>query len=46
MIKDCGILVNASRAIIFASDKEDFAERAKVVAKEYQTEMSGYLQHI
>jgi orotidine-5'-phosphate decarboxylase len=41
--KDCGLLVNASRAIIFASDKEDFAERAKVAAKEYQLEMAGYL---
>lgn len=44
MNKDCGILVNASRAIIFASSGKDFAERAAEVASEYQEEMSGYLK--
>src|SRR5215204_1385992 len=29
MTKDCGLLVNASRTIIYASSKEDFAEEAK-----------------
>jgi orotidine-5'-phosphate decarboxylase len=43
MIKDCGILVNVSRAIIYASDKEDFAEKAKEEARKYQTEMQSYL---
>lgn len=43
MNKDCGILVNASRAIIFASDGEDFAEKARAVALQYQQEMSIYL---
>ncbi len=43
MTKDCGILVNASRAIIYASNKEDFAEKAREVAKEYQQEMATYL---
>jgi orotidine-5'-phosphate decarboxylase len=43
MNKDCGILVNASRAIIYASDGEDFAEKARGVAKEYQLEMAEYL---
>ena len=43
MNKDCGILVNASRAIIFASDGEDFAEKAQSIAEEYQEEMAGYL---
>jgi orotidine-5'-phosphate decarboxylase len=43
MNKDCGILVNASRAVIFASTGEDFAEAAARVAKEYQQEMSLYL---
>jgi orotidine-5'-phosphate decarboxylase len=43
MIKDCGILVNASRAIIYASGEKDFAEKAREVAKEYQVEMSSYL---
>ena len=41
--KDCGLLVNASRAIIYASEKEDFAVKARIVAQEYQQEMSGYL---
>jgi orotidine-5'-phosphate decarboxylase len=42
MNKDCGLLVNASRAIIFAGDKENFAEEARKVAQQYQKEMSGY----
>lgn len=45
MIKDCGILVNVSRAIIYASAGEDFAEKARSVAKYYQEEMSGYLNY-
>lgn len=43
MNKDVGLLVNASRAIIYASSGEDFAEKARMVAKEYQAEMAGYL---
>lgn len=43
MNKDCGLLVNASRAVIYASPGKDFAERAREVAKQYQEEMSGYL---
>lgn len=43
MNKDCGILVNASRAIIYASGREDFAEKARTIAREYQQEMAGYL---
>lgn len=43
MNKDCGLLVNASRAIIYASEKEDFATEARAIAKQYQTEMAGYL---
>lgn len=46
MNKDCGLLVNASRAIIFASDKKDFAEKAGHVAKEYQQEMKIYLKSL
>ena len=38
-----GILVNASRAIIYASDGEDFSETARVIAKGYQEKMSSYL---
>ena len=44
MIKDCGLLVNASRAIIYASAGEDFAEAAGRIAKEYADEMQGYLK--
>ena len=36
MNKDIGILVNASRAIIYASTGEDFAVKATEVAKAYQ----------
>ena len=43
MIKDCGILVNASRAIIYASEKMDFAEEARAIAGQYQFEMKQYL---
>ena len=43
MNKDCGILVNASRTIIYASGGEDFAAKARTVALEYQQEMKGYL---
>lgn len=44
MNKDCGILINVSRAIIFASEKEDFALEAKAIAAQYQQEMSGYIK--
>lgn len=43
MNKDCGLLVNASRAIIYADKGENFADEAKKVAQEYQTEMMAYL---
>jgi orotidine-5'-phosphate decarboxylase len=45
MNKNCGLLVNASRAIIYASEKEDFAVEARAIAQQYQTEMSGYLMN-
>jgi orotidine-5'-phosphate decarboxylase len=40
---DCGILVNVSRAVIFAGEDENFAEKAKAVAAQYKAEMSEYL---
>ena len=43
MIDDCGILVNASRAVIYASGKEDFADEARAIAEQYQHEMATYL---
>lgn len=42
--KDVGLLVNVSRAIIYASQKEDFAEEAGIIAKQYQYEMEKYLK--
>jgi orotidine-5'-phosphate decarboxylase len=44
LIKDCGLLVNASRAIIYAGEKEDFASEARIIAQQYQSEMAGYLK--
>lgn len=46
MTKDCGLLVNSSRGIIYASQGEDFAAVAAQKAKELQTEMSIELQKI
>lgn len=43
MNSDCGLLVNASRAIIYASANTDFAERAASVAQAYRHEMATYL---
>ncbi len=40
---DCGLLVNISRAIIYAGKKENFAEEARQIALQYQTEMKSYL---
>jgi orotidine-5'-phosphate decarboxylase len=38
-----GLLINVSRAIIYAGDKEDYAQRARSAALQYQTEMMRYL---
>ncbi|MEX0635205.1 MAG: orotidine 5'-phosphate decarboxylase, partial [Ferruginibacter sp.] len=43
MNKDIGLLVNASRAIIYAGKEENFAEEARVIAAQYQTEMKAYM---
>ena len=43
MIKDCGLLVNSSRGIIYASKGEDFAEAAGQKAKELQEQMAAEL---
>lgn len=42
-IKDCGLLINVSRAVIYASPGEDFAEKARDAAMEYQKEIAEYL---
>jgi orotidine-5'-phosphate decarboxylase len=44
MNKDCGLLVNASRSIIFASKGEDFADLAKKEAGEMQLEMEKLMK--
>ena len=46
MTKDCGLLVNSSRGIIYASTDNDFAEVAAAKAKELQKEMAVELEHI
>lgn len=38
-----GLLVNASRSILYASNGPDFADRARAEAKALQTEMAVYL---
>lgn len=40
MIRDCGLLVNSSRGIIYASSGEDFAEKAAEKARILQKEMA------
>lgn len=44
MNSDCGLLVNASRAVIFAGDGDDFAEKAREAAAAYHAEMRSYIQ--
>lgn len=44
--KECGLLVNASRSIIYASDGEDFAERARAEALKMRDEMVPILEKI
>ncbi len=39
----CGLLVNSSRAIIYASDGSDFAEKAGEAAREVQIQMAKLL---
>lgn len=43
MNSDCGLLINASRSIIYASAGEDFDARAGEEAKKMQEEMAEYL---
>jgi orotidine-5'-phosphate decarboxylase len=40
LIKDCGLLVNVSRAVIYASNSEDFADEASIIAQRYADEMN------
>jgi orotidine-5'-phosphate decarboxylase len=43
MNKDCGLLVNASRSILYASGGEDFAIKAREEAMRMQQEMDELL---
>ena len=46
MIKDCGLLVNSSRGIIYASNGTDFAAAAAAKAREIKEEMTIELNKI
>lgn len=46
MTGDCGLIVNSSRGIIYASDGRDFAAAAARKAEEMQREMSAELDKI
>jgi len=43
MNADCGLLINSSRQIIYASNGEDFAEKAREEALKLQVEMKSLL---
>ena len=43
MTKDCGLIVNSSRAIIYADNTERFAEVSAEKAKEVQQQMAALL---
>ena len=44
MNSHCGLLINASRSILFASSGKDFAEKAREEAQNMQREMAALLQ--
>lgn len=44
MNSQCGLLVNSSRAIIYAANDETFAEAAEREAKKVQEQMAGFLK--
>jgi orotidine-5'-phosphate decarboxylase len=44
LTKDVGLLVNASRSIIFASNGQDFAEKARLEAAKMQLEMKELMK--
>src|ERR1700761_3206168 len=44
MTKDCGLIVNSSRAIIYASNGEDFADAARAEAQKVQQQMQVELE--
>jgi orotidine-5'-phosphate decarboxylase len=46
LTKDCGLLVNSSRNIIYASTETDFAEKARKEAEKLQKEMEALLSSV
>jgi orotidine-5'-phosphate decarboxylase len=44
--RDCGLLINASRSILYASGTIDFAEKAKEEAMKMQKEMEEEMLHL
>ena len=46
MTKDCGLIVNSSRAIIYASNGEDFSERAGEEARKVQQQMAKEIEKL
>lgn len=46
MTKDCGLLVNSSRGIIYASSGTDFAEAAGIEASKLQSQMAKLLAQV
>ena len=46
MTKDCGLIVNSSRAIIYASNGEDFALRAGEEAHKVQQQMAKEIEKL
>ncbi|MBR5654280.1 MAG: orotidine-5'-phosphate decarboxylase [Prevotella sp.] len=45
MTSDCGLLVNSSRGILYASQGEDFAEAAAAAARSLQEEMASLISN-
>ena len=45
MTKDCGLIVNSSRGIIYAGKGQDFADAARQAAKEVQQQMAEQLRN-
>lgn len=44
MLRDCGLLVNASRSVIYAGSGADFAEKARAAAADLQRQMAQMLE--
>jgi len=44
--RECGLLVNSSRGIIYASSGDDFAQRAAQEAEKLQTQMAQLLKNV